>query len=106
MWQQAGATIVSVPGNEVYNALQTGTADVTDTSTTGFVSLRLFEQVKCITAPGDNALWFMYQPVLMSKRSFIKLGKQQQDALMRAGKKAEEFFSAASRRRCLPVLNR
>jgi TRAP-type C4-dicarboxylate transport system substrate-binding protein len=98
MWQQAGATIVSMPGNEVYNALQSGAADATDTSTSGFVSLRLHEQVKCITAPGDNALWFMYQPVLMSKRSFLKLGKQQQDVLMHAGKKAEEFFSAASRK--------
>src|SRR5213080_3639283 len=27
MWQQAGASIVSVPSNEVYNALQTGVAD-------------------------------------------------------------------------------
>src|SRR6266851_1566725 len=32
MWQQAGATIVSVPSNEVYNALQTGVADATDSS--------------------------------------------------------------------------
>src|SRR5262245_21383309 len=30
MWQQAGASIVSVPSNEVYNALQTGVADATD----------------------------------------------------------------------------
>jgi TRAP-type C4-dicarboxylate transport system substrate-binding protein len=98
MWQQAGASIVSIPSNEVYNALQTGVADATDTSTGSFVSFRIYEQVKCITAPGDNALWFMYEPVLMSKRSFLKLGKQQQDVLMQAGKKAEEFFSAASRK--------
>ena len=32
MWQQAGASIVSIPSNEVYNALQTGVADATDTS--------------------------------------------------------------------------
>src|ERR1700704_6289561 len=38
MWQQAGASIVSVPSNEVYNALQTGVADATDTSTGRFVS--------------------------------------------------------------------
>src|SRR6266498_3516049 len=65
MWQQAGASIVSVPSNEVYNALQTGVADATDTSTGSFVSFRIYEQVKCLTAPGDNALWFMYEPVLM-----------------------------------------
>src|SRR5437588_3578521 len=32
MWQSAGASIVSIPSNEVYNALQTGVADATDTS--------------------------------------------------------------------------
>jgi TRAP-type C4-dicarboxylate transport system substrate-binding protein len=98
MWQQAGASIVSIPSNEVYNALQTGVADATDTSTGSFVSFRIYEQVKCITAPGDNALWFMYEPVLMSKRSFEKLNKQQQDALMKAGKKSEEYFNAESKK--------
>ena len=69
MWQAAGASIVSIPSNEVYNALQTGVAEATDTSTGSFVSFRIYEQVKCITAPGENALWFMYEPVLMSKKA-------------------------------------
>src|SRR5678815_5631659 len=89
MWQAAGASIVSIPSNEVYNALQTGVADATDTSSGSFVSFRIYEQVKCITAPGENALWFMYEPVLMSKKSFNRLDKKQQDALVAAGKKAE-----------------
>src|SRR6476659_4090912 len=97
MWQAAGASIVSIPSNEVYNALQTGVADATDTSTGSFVSFRIYEQVKCITAPGENALWFMYEPVLMSKRSFAKLNKQQQDALIKAGKKSEEYFNKATK---------
>ena len=93
MWQAAGASIVSIPSNEVYNALQTGVAEATDTSTGSFVSFRLYEQVKCITAPGDNALWFMYEPVLMSKKSFNRLNKKQQDALLKAGKKAQDYFA-------------
>ena len=97
MWQQAGASIVSIPSNEVYNALQTGVAEATDTSAGSFVSFRIYEQVKCITAPGDNALWFMYEPVLMSKKSFDKLNKQQQDALINAGKKSEDYFNKATR---------
>jgi TRAP-type C4-dicarboxylate transport system substrate-binding protein len=97
MWQQAGASIVSVPSNEVYNALQTGVAEATDTSTGSFVSFRIYEQVKCITAPGDNALWFMYEPVLMSKKSFDKLNKQQQDVLINAGKKSQEYFNQATK---------
>lgn len=97
MWQAAGASIVNIPSNEVYNALQTGVADATDTSTGSFVSFRIHEQVKCVTAPGDNALWFMYEPVLMSKRSFAKLNKAQQDALLAASRKSEAYFDAESK---------
>src|SRR5919199_3562233 len=98
MWQSAGASIVSIPSNEVYNALQTGVADATDTSTGSFVSFRIYEQVKCITAPGDNALWFMYEPVLMSKRNFNRLNKQQQEALLKAGKKSQEYFNQETKK--------
>src|SRR6266850_7782928 len=93
MWQSAGASIVSIPSNEVYNALQTGVADATDTSSGSFVSFRIYEQVKCLTAPGDNALWFMYEPVLMSKKSFNRLNKKQQEVLLQAGRKSQEFFA-------------
>ena len=93
MWQSAGASIVSIPSNEVYNALQTGVAEATDTSSGSFVSFRIYEQVKCLTAPGDNALWFMYEPVLMSKKSFTRLNKKQQEVLLQAGKKSQQFFA-------------
>jgi len=93
MWQAAGASIVSVPSNEVYNALQTGVADATDTSSGSFVSFRIYEQVKCLTAPGDNALWFMYEPVLMSKKTFSRLDKKQQDVLIAAGRKSQAYFA-------------
>jgi TRAP-type transport system periplasmic protein len=93
MWQSAGASIVSIPSNEVYNALQTGVADATDTSSGSFVSFRIYEQVKCLTAPGENALWFMYEPVLMSKKSFNRLNKKQQQVIMEAGKKSEAYFA-------------
>src|SRR5712672_387620 len=93
MWQAAGASIVSVPSNEVYNALQTGVADATDTSSGSFVSFRIYEQVKCLTAPGENALWFMYEPVLMSKKSFSRLDRKQQDVLIASGKKSQAYFA-------------
>ncbi len=98
MWQQAGASVVNIPSNEVYNALQTGVADATDTSTGSFVSFRVYEQVKCITAPGENALWFMYEPVLMSKKNFDALNKPQQEALLKAGKKSEEYFNKEAKK--------
>ncbi|MFH1870944.1 MAG: TRAP transporter substrate-binding protein DctP [Pseudomonadota bacterium] len=97
MWAGAGASIVSIPSNEVYSALQQGVAQGTDTSSGSFVSFRLYEQIKCLTAPGDNALWFMYEPVLMSKSSWDKLNDAQQKALMAAAKKSEDYFTAQSK---------
>ena len=92
MWEAAGASIVSPPSNEIYNAFQTGVVNATDTSLGTFDSTRLYEVTDCLTAPGNNALWFMYEPVLMSKRNFDKLNKAQQDALIKAGKDAQAFF--------------
>ncbi|MBE0549863.1 MAG: TRAP transporter substrate-binding protein DctP [Rubrivivax sp.] len=97
MWAGAGASIVSIPSNEVYNALQQGVAQGTDTSSGSFVSFRLYEQIKCLTAPGDNALWFMYEPVLISKRAWDKLNPAQQGALTAAAKKSEAYFAAESK---------
>src|SRR5579862_6975280 len=92
MWQAAGASIVDPPSNEIYNAFQTGVVSATDTSLGTFASTRLYEVTKCLTAPGNNALWFMYEPVLMSKMSFAKLNKQQQDAVVKAGKDAQAYY--------------
>ena len=92
MWEAAGASIVSPPSNEIYNAFQTGVVNGTDTSLGTFASMRLYEVTDCLTAPGNNALWFMYEPVLMSKKSFDKLNKQQQDVLIAAGKKAQAYY--------------
>lgn len=94
MWEKAGASIVSPPSNEIYNAFQTGVVNATDTSLSTFASMRLYEVADCLTAPGDNALWFMYQPMLMSKKSFDKLDQKQKDAVMAAGKKAEQLFES------------
>jgi len=91
MLAAAGASIAKMPSSEIYSALQTGVLDAANTSSASLVSYRIYEQVKCLTAPGENALWVMYEPILMSKQTFEKLNKQQQDAFIAAGKKAEQF---------------
>ena len=88
----AGASIASMPSSEIYTAMQTGVLDAANTSSGSFVSYRIYEQVKCLTGPGEHALWFMYEPVLMSKRSWDKLTPEQQEALRAASQKAEEYF--------------
>jgi len=98
MWRAAGASIVPMASSEVYTALQTGVVTATDTSSGSFVSFRLYEQLKCLTAPAENALWFMYEPVLMSKRSFNKLDGKQQAALRAAGKVSADYFAGEAKK--------
>jgi TRAP-type transport system periplasmic protein len=91
MLAAAGATITSMPSSEIYSGLQTGVLDGANTSSSSLVSYRIYEQVKCLTAPGKNALWVMYEPILMSKKSFSKLNTAQQLELMKAAGKAEQY---------------
>ncbi|HLS18045.1 MAG TPA: TRAP transporter substrate-binding protein DctP [Paenalcaligenes sp.] len=97
MLAEAGASIASMPSSEVYTAMQTGVLDAANTSNDSFVSYRLYEQVKCLTAPGDNALWFMYEPVIMSKKVYEGLNDEQKEALKAAARKSEEYFDQVSR---------
>jgi len=96
MFIGAGASISSMASSEVYQGLQSGVLTAINTSSESFVSFKMFEQIRCITIPGDNALWFMYQPILMSKKSFDRLNVKQQNVLLEAGKKAEEYMFKAS----------
>ncbi|OSQ50872.1 TRAP transporter substrate-binding protein DctP [Marivita geojedonensis] len=88
----AGASIASMSSAEIYNAMQTGVLDAANTSSSSFVSYRIYEQVACFTPAGDYALWFMYQPMLMNKSTFDGLSEEQQNALMAAAAKAEAFY--------------
>ncbi|MBE0404307.1 MULTISPECIES: TRAP transporter substrate-binding protein [Halomonas] len=93
MLEAAGASIASMPSSEIYTAMQTGVLDAANTSSMSFISFRLYEQVDCITQPGDFALWFMYEPILISEQVWQGLNEEQQTALMEAGKAAEQFFA-------------
>lgn len=92
MLASAGASIASMASSEIYNAMQTGVLDAANTSSSSFVSYRLYEQVKCYTPAADVALWFMYQPLLMNKSTFDDLDEAQQAALMAASRKAQDFY--------------
>ncbi|MEO0633827.1 MAG: TRAP transporter substrate-binding protein DctP, partial [Pseudomonadota bacterium] len=88
----AGASIASMASSEIYNAMQTGVLTAANTSSSSFVSYRIYEQVACYTPASDFALWFMYQPLLMNKSAFDGLTADQQAALMAAAEKAEAFY--------------
>jgi len=88
----AGASIASMASSELYNALQTGVLTAVNTSSSSFVSYRIYEQVKCYTPAADYALWFMYQPLLMNKTTFDGLTPEQQAALKAGSEKAQAYY--------------
>jgi len=94
----AGASIASMASSEIYNAMQTGVLNAANTSSSSFVSYRIYEQVKCYTPAGDVALWFMYQPLLMNKSAFQGLNADQQAALLAASANAETYYLAEAKK--------
>ncbi len=98
MLSAAGASIASMASSEIYNAMQTGVLQAANTSSSSFVSYRIYEQVKCYTPAGDVALWFMYQPLLMNKSAYEDLNDKQKAALDAAAAKAEAFYLAEAKK--------
>ena len=46
MLKEAGASVISLPSNEIYAAMQTGAMDAAMTSSTSFISFKLEEIAK------------------------------------------------------------
>jgi TRAP-type C4-dicarboxylate transport system substrate-binding protein len=91
MFKEAGASVLSLPSNEIYAAMQTGAMDAALTSSTSLISFRLEEVAKALTSGRGKSYWFMFEPLMMSKQVFDKLPKPQQDAIMSAGSELEKF---------------
>src|SRR5215218_762331 len=89
--QTAGASVLSVPSNELYAAMQTGACDAGITSSTSLISFRLEEVSKSLTSGAGASYWFMLEPLMMSKAIFDKLAKNQQDILLAVGTELEAF---------------
>ena len=92
----AGAAVVTLPSNEIYAAMQTGAMDAALTSSTSLVSFRLEEVSKSLTSGRNKAYWFMFEPLMMSRAIFDKLGKAHQAAIMAVGADMEQFARQAA----------
>jgi TRAP-type transport system periplasmic protein len=91
MLKGAGASVVSMPSNELYAAMQTGTMDVAMTTSTSLISFRLEEIAKALTTGRNKGFFFVFEPLLMSKQVFDSLPKDQQTAIMETGLEMEKF---------------
>ena len=80
MLKEAGASITSMPSSEIYHALSTGVLDSCLTSTSSFVSYRLYEQLKFMNVPRDYAIWYMAEPLVISLKTWNRLKPEQQKA--------------------------
>jgi TRAP-type transport system periplasmic protein len=96
MLKAAGASVISLPSNEIYAAMQTGAMDAAMTSSTSFISFKLEEIAKHLTSGRNKTYWFMFEPLLMSKEIFAKLPKPQQDLVMAVGAEQERFATDAA----------
>ena len=97
MLKEAGASVISLPSNEIYAAMQTGAMEAAMTSSTSFISFKLEEIARHLTTARNKAYWFMFEPLMISKEVFMKLPKAQQDIVMAVGAEQEKFAMEAAR---------
>jgi TRAP-type C4-dicarboxylate transport system substrate-binding protein len=97
MLKAAGGIISSVPSNEIYAAMQTGSLDAAVTSSTSLISFRLEEISKNLTTGRGKSFWFMLEPLLMSKAIFDGLTKDQQKIIAEVGESLQPFGTAAAK---------
>jgi len=97
MFTAAGAQVSTMPSNEIYVGLQTGSLDAAVTSSTSLISFQLAELCKALTAPRGHSFWFMLEPLLMSKAIFDALPADQQKAILEVGASMEAFGEAEAK---------
>ncbi|UFZ07288.1 TRAP transporter substrate-binding protein DctP [Bradyrhizobium ontarionense] len=94
--QAAGASVLSLPSNELYAAMQTGACDAALTSSTSLTSFRLEELAKHLTSGRARSYWFMLEPLVMSKAAFDRLSAEERDIIVAVGAELEEFGRSAA----------
>src|SRR4051812_31180994 len=97
MLKEAGGIISSVPSNEIYPAMQTGSLDAAVTSSTSLISFRLEEISKGLTSGRGKSFWYMLEPLLMSKSTFDALTPAQPKAVQDVGQELESFATTSAK---------
>jgi TRAP-type transport system periplasmic protein len=96
MIKGAGGAVTNVPSNEIYNAMSSGVLDAALTSSTSLISFRLAENAKSVTTARNKAIWFMLEPLVISKETWSKLTPEQQKIMTEVGASLEPFAKEAA----------
>jgi TRAP-type C4-dicarboxylate transport system substrate-binding protein len=96
-WAGAGAIPVPVTTSDSLGTLvNNGLIDIANTSAATLLSLKMERKFACLTLPGDGgALWYHYEPVMVSKRRYDELDESRRRALHAAASRAEADLAVA-----------
>lgn len=96
MFLAAGASVSSMPSNEVYMGMKTGVMDAACTSSSSFLSFKLEEASKYMTTPGQRSFFFILEPIMISKLVWDTLTPGQQQAMLAVGDEMIPFNLAGA----------
>ena len=96
MFKAAGASVSSMPSNEVYVGMSTGVMDAACTSSSSFLSFKLQETCKHLTTPGRRSFFFILEPIMVSKAVWDTLTRPQQEAMLAVGEEMVPFNLAGA----------
>lgn len=94
----AGGIVSTMPSNEMYIGMQTGSLDAAVSSSTSLVSFRLEELAKSLTTGRTGSFWFMLEPLLISKEIFDSLPADQQKVMLEVGGEMEDWGTKEARK--------
>ncbi|ARJ67329.1 C4-dicarboxylate transporter [Magnetospirillum sp. ME-1] len=96
-WAGAGAVPVPVATSESLGTLVSNDLiDIANTSAATLLSLRMERKFACLTVPGTGgAMWYLYEPIMVSKRRYESLSDTQRQALHAAAAAAEANLAAS-----------
>ena len=96
MFKAAGASVSSMPSNEIYIGMQTGVMDAACTSSSSLLSFKLQEASKYLTAPGRRSFFFILEPIMVSKAVWDTLSPAERDAMMAVGEEMVPYNLAGA----------
>ncbi len=96
MLRRVGASGITMPSNEIYAAMQSGSLDGVVTTYETVLSQKIFEQAKFATV-GSPALFMGFSPLIMSLTTWRRLTPEQQAAVEEAAAISDTYYAWAQR---------